>query len=87
MIAYSIILQNNTYRIASAITINNSTIHALLSCIPNEKREVLNYEVHISLLLSGDSIFILKSLTTSKMRKCQTIKLSYLVAQSKKLLD
>ena len=28
--------------------------------------------------ISGDSMFILQSLTTSKMRKCQTIKLSQL---------
>ena len=44
---------------------------------PNESREVLVYEVS----LSGYSIFVLQSLTTSKMRKCQTLKF----AQSKNL--
>ena len=39
---------------------------------PNESREGLVYEV------SEDSIDILKSLTTSKMRKCETIELSQL---------
>ena len=41
----------------------------------NENREVVLYEVQV---LSRDSSFILKSLTSSKMRKCQTIKLSQL---------
>ena len=46
--------------------------HSEPSKDPNENRKGLVYEVF------GDSIFILQSLTTSNMRKCQTIKLSQL---------
>ena len=47
-------------------------------CLPNGKREVVLYEVSLLIVLSGDFIFILQSLTTSKMSKCQTIRLSQL---------
>ena len=42
-----------------------------------EKKEKWFFKRYLD-VLSGDSIFILQSLTTSKMRKCQTIKLSQL---------
>ena len=53
--------------------------HICQRCTPNENREAVFYEVSL-LVLSGDSIFILQSLTNSDYNTVS-------VAQSKTLVD